>query len=659
MASASKMNLSFAGCGFLGIYHIGVAVCFKKFVPHVLLNKISGASAGAIAACALLCELPIGEITTDVLRVVQEARKKTLGPFNPSFNVQNLLLEGLDKVLPEDAHLRVNGKLHISLTRVYDRKNVIVSQFNSKEDLMQALLASSFVPVFSGLLPPRFHGIRYMDGGFSDNLPTLDEDTVTVSPFCGESDICPRDTSSQLFHINLANTSIELSRQNVYRFTRILFPPKTETLAKMCHQGFDDAMAFLARRNMINCNRCLTIHASYEIKDPLNFSTESESNCEECIAHQRAAKIAKLPEAVVSIFQDAIASTNNGFTNWIFQYKGMKLLSILSLPYVLPVDIMYATFTNVIGNKLEKRSHQMRVVGNAIIQPELHVCGYNGVIPSHAHSLLEADRFVAAAPHIGNNLWNISKFLIQQVSELFENISKTQKLAASINCQLAITNFGGSKYDIDTGVDAPLKSKMNLNFTLNMASRERKNIVRAIEQRRCSSATSEMPLDDDTFEQILRVTSEHETVIGFYYQDKNNRVTMTEIYDVTDVDLPGALSPEEQENNTYLQFDEDFDDPTSSTWPSQLALNGPYSPYNNSMASISDLSLDDADHIAAESANVFSDPESEWNGMHSNGSFYADTSPDNGEQSLPESEQQTPETERLLTRKPSYLVLTD
>ncbi|XP_047003674.1 patatin-like phospholipase domain-containing protein 2 [Schistocerca americana] len=613
MASASKMNLSFAGCGFLGIYHIGVAVCFKKFVPHVLLNKISGASAGAIAACALLCELPIGEITTDVLRVVQEARKKTLGPFNPSFNVQNLLLEGLDKVLPEDAHLRVNGKLHISLTRVYDRKNVIVSQFNSKEDLMQALLASSFVPVFSGLLPPRFHGIRYMDGGFSDNLPTLDEDTVTVSPFCGESDICPRDTSSQLFHINLANTSIELSRQNVYRFTRILFPPKPETLAKMCHQGFDDAMAFLARRNMINCNRCLTIHASYEIKDPLNFSTESESNCEECIAHQRAAKIAKLPEAVVSIFQDAIASTNNGFTNWIFQYKGMKLLSILSLPYVLPVDIMYATFT----------------------------------------------KFVAAAPHIGNNLWNISKFMIQQVSELFENISKTQKLAASINCQLAITNFGGSKYDIDTGVDAPLKSKMNLNFTLNMASRERKNIVRAIEQRRCSSAMSEMPLDDDTFEQILRVTSEHETVIGFYYQDKNNRVTMTEIYDVTDVDLPGALSPEEQENNTYLQFDEDFDDPTSSTWPSQLTLNGPYSPYNNSMASISDLSLDDADHIAAESANVFSDPESEWNGMHSNGSFYADTSPDNGEQSLPESEQQTPETERLLTRKPSYLVLTD
>lgn len=116
--------------------------------------------------------------------------------------------------------------------------------------LVQALLASSFIPFFCGILPPRFHGIRYMDGGFSDNLPTLDENTITISPFCGESDICPRDISSQLFHVsghcfslvhfllliiyqfilqvNFANTSIELSKQNIYRFARILFPPNPE-----------------------------------------------------------------------------------------------------------------------------------------------------------------------------------------------------------------------------------------------------------------------------------------------------------------------------------------------------------------------------------------------------------------------------------------------
>lgn len=39
-----------------------------------------------------------GEITSDVLRVITVARSKTLGPFSPSFNVQDVLLEGLEKV---------------------------------------------------------------------------------------------------------------------------------------------------------------------------------------------------------------------------------------------------------------------------------------------------------------------------------------------------------------------------------------------------------------------------------------------------------------------------------------------------------------------------------------------------------------------------------
>lgn len=61
------MNLSFAGCGFLGIYHVGVAVCFKKYAPHLLLGKISGASFGALSACCLLCELPIGKVLNILL----------------------------------------------------------------------------------------------------------------------------------------------------------------------------------------------------------------------------------------------------------------------------------------------------------------------------------------------------------------------------------------------------------------------------------------------------------------------------------------------------------------------------------------------------------------------------------------------------------------
>lgn len=52
------MNLSFCGCGFLGIYHLGVAACLKQLSPTLLSNvsKIAGASAGALVASVLVTD---------------------------------------------------------------------------------------------------------------------------------------------------------------------------------------------------------------------------------------------------------------------------------------------------------------------------------------------------------------------------------------------------------------------------------------------------------------------------------------------------------------------------------------------------------------------------------------------------------------------------
>lgn len=41
------------------------------------------------------------------------------------------------KDLPDDVHKRVNGKLFVSLTRVPDGKNVVMSEFSSKEHVLQ------------------------------------------------------------------------------------------------------------------------------------------------------------------------------------------------------------------------------------------------------------------------------------------------------------------------------------------------------------------------------------------------------------------------------------------------------------------------------------------------------------------------------------------
>lgn len=57
-------NLSFAGCGFLGIYHIGVASCLMEKAPYLIkgATKLYGASAGALTASMLASQAPIGMI---------------------------------------------------------------------------------------------------------------------------------------------------------------------------------------------------------------------------------------------------------------------------------------------------------------------------------------------------------------------------------------------------------------------------------------------------------------------------------------------------------------------------------------------------------------------------------------------------------------------
>lgn len=41
-----------------------------------------------------------------------------------------------------------------------------------------------------------------MDGGFTDNLPVLNKNTITVSPFSGLTDICPRDNPIQKYLVS-------------------------------------------------------------------------------------------------------------------------------------------------------------------------------------------------------------------------------------------------------------------------------------------------------------------------------------------------------------------------------------------------------------------------------------------------------------------------
>lgn len=77
--------------------------------------------------------------------------------------------------------------------------------------------------LYDPVSPPQ----RYVDGGISDNLPLYElKNTITVSPFSGESDICPQDSSTNIHELRVTNTSIQFNLRNLYRLSKALFPPE-------------------------------------------------------------------------------------------------------------------------------------------------------------------------------------------------------------------------------------------------------------------------------------------------------------------------------------------------------------------------------------------------------------------------------------------------
>lgn len=56
---------------------------------------------------------------------------------HPSFNLVKIMRGLMHRTLPPDAYTKATGRLGISLTRVSDGENVLVTHFSSNEELVQ------------------------------------------------------------------------------------------------------------------------------------------------------------------------------------------------------------------------------------------------------------------------------------------------------------------------------------------------------------------------------------------------------------------------------------------------------------------------------------------------------------------------------------------
>nr|XP_040142840.1 patatin-like phospholipase domain-containing protein 4 isoform X5 [Ictidomys tridecemlineatus] len=134
------INLSFAACGFLGIYHLGAASAFCKHGKRLLkdVQAFAGASAGSLVASVLLtAPEKIEDCNRFTYQFAEETRKQSFGAVTPGYDFMARLRSGMESILPPHAHELAQDRLYVSITNTRTRQNYLVSRFPSREDLIK------------------------------------------------------------------------------------------------------------------------------------------------------------------------------------------------------------------------------------------------------------------------------------------------------------------------------------------------------------------------------------------------------------------------------------------------------------------------------------------------------------------------------------------
>lgn len=83
-----------------------------------------------------VCLLSPDQIMEILMDLVRKARRRNIGSLHPFFNINKCVRDGLQETLPDNVHQIISGKVYISLTRVSDGENVLVSDFHSKDEVV-------------------------------------------------------------------------------------------------------------------------------------------------------------------------------------------------------------------------------------------------------------------------------------------------------------------------------------------------------------------------------------------------------------------------------------------------------------------------------------------------------------------------------------------
>lgn len=458
------------------------------------------------------------------------------------------------------------------------------------------------------MFPPKFHGVAYIDGGFTQNVIVLDENTITISPFTGESDICPIDPYDPVIQVSVVNQSFAITPANLYRLTSALYPPQPEVMAALCKMGFDDALRFLQRNKVISCMRCVAIQSSFTVAETEDVIEEPESKpamhdydgCRDCQSRREAAVLASLPDPVARAIQDMCDQVDKGIINWLFKHRPVKVLSLVMLPYVLPFDIAIVVLIKLWRQLPLIKSHikgTVKNLSNCIMQSSEHMYSamfsctlsvleysyhaddvnnetrnfVDTFVPSDGKKLYRSNTFAAATrqrklgtirqPMQRKSYAGNEQFIEKPDRKIscIETMKPPERVISTVNLGFNMT-LGNSqsprssnrslnssfKNLCDSSVDVsndsppdPIETLKHLTVT-DGASDKSEISALTLANRALSLNEQEDVFDNSLHSTILAAAKNRNALMTFYYMDEQNRVKLTEIFNIPPSSAPSS-----------------------------------------------------------------------------------------------------------------------
>ena len=218
-----RLAFSFGGTSICPMYELGVAQCFQEHLrPSVLENSaFTGYSTGVLVATGLALDLKLTDIYLYLRRMAAWV------PFYRTFGLFSVTSHFMEHILNEWLPDEVNipkGRLQVPIRHVASGNTEIRTEFYSKAELKQVLMAAIFQPILHEKPVKLENGDYYMATG---ELPTPLPYTITVSYEPRSASISPPEPEEPL------------SWAQVFGFNNDLGAEYTE--------GYQDARVYLYR----------------------------------------------------------------------------------------------------------------------------------------------------------------------------------------------------------------------------------------------------------------------------------------------------------------------------------------------------------------------------------------------------------------------------